>query len=51
MRMKYTVAVYRSFIFVNGIDVSDFVVEWEDLTMDWTDGQGIQKVPLEKLEA
>jgi len=32
--------------FFDGTDVSDFVVQWEDLTMDWTDGQRIKKVPL-----
>ena len=32
--------------FFDGKDVSDFILQWEDLTMDWLDGPWIKKVPL-----
>ena len=32
--------------YFDGTDVTDFVIQWEDLTIDWTDGLKIKKVPL-----
>jgi len=32
--------------YFDGTDVMDFVIQWEDLTMDWKDGLRIKKVPL-----
>jgi len=32
--------------FFDGKDVSDFILQWQDLTMDWLDGSRIKKVPL-----
>jgi len=32
--------------FFDGKDVSDFILQWEDLTMEWLDGPRIKKVPL-----
>ena len=32
--------------YFDGIDITDFLVQWEDLTMDWTDSQWIKKVLL-----
>jgi len=32
--------------FFDGKDVSDFILQWEDLTMDWLDGPKIKKIPL-----
>jgi len=32
--------------YFDGTDVTDFVIQWEDLTMDWKDGLRIKKVPL-----
>jgi len=33
-------------LYFDGINVSEFLARWEDLTMDWTDGQHIKKMPL-----
>jgi len=33
--------------FFNGKNVSNFMLQWEDLTMDWLDGPYIKKVPLD----
>jgi len=33
-------------LFFDGKDVSDFILQWEDLTIDWLDGLRIKKVPL-----
>jgi len=32
--------------YFDGTDITDFVIQWEDLTMDWKDGLRIKKVPL-----
>jgi len=32
--------------FFDGKDIRDFILQWEDLTMDWLDGPRIKKVPL-----
>jgi len=32
--------------FFDGKDVSDFILQWEDLTMDWLDRLCIKKIPL-----
>jgi len=31
--------------YFDGKDVTDFIVHWEDLTIDWTDSQRIKKSP------
>jgi len=32
--------------YFDGTDITDFVIYCEDLTMDWTDGLRIKKIPL-----
>jgi len=32
--------------YFDGTDVTDFIIQWADLTMDWADGLRIKKVPL-----
>jgi len=32
--------------YFDGINVTEFLARWEHLTMDWTDGQRIKKMPL-----
>ena len=32
--------------YFDGKDVTDFLIKWEDLTLDWSDDQRIKKIPL-----
>lgn len=32
--------------YFDGKDVTDFIIKWEDLTLDWSDDQRIKKIPL-----
>ena len=32
--------------YFNGRDVTDFLIKWEDLTLDWSDDQRIKKITL-----
>ena len=32
--------------YFDGKDVMDYVIKWEDLTLDWSDDQRIKKIPL-----
>ena len=32
--------------YFDGKDVTDFLIKWEDLTLDWSDNQRIKKIPL-----
>ena len=32
--------------YFDGKDVTDFLIKWEDLTLDWSDDYRIKKIPL-----
>ena len=32
--------------YFDGKDVTDFLIKWEDLTLDWSDDRRIKKIPL-----